>query len=58
MAKRAEEGTSICARQIQAPGKVASSRTPQRHAGPLAARLRSLDKLSTGASMLWLSQLA
>lgn len=58
MANRAEEGTSICDRHIQAPGKLASLRNRQCHAGPLAARLCSPDKLSIWALMLQLSQLS
>lgn len=57
LASRAEEGTSIWGRHIQAPGKLASWRSRQRRAGPLAARLRSPDKLRVWPLMLQLSQL-
>lgn len=58
MANRAEEGISICDSHVQAPGKLASLRNLQHHAGPLAARLRLPDKLGIWALMLQLSQLS
>lgn len=58
MANRAEQGTSVCAGHGQAPGKLAPMGNRQRHAGPLAARLGSPDKLGIWALMLRLSQLS